>query len=172
MERCSACKVAKYCSVECQRKDWKTHKNECFKPGQVEISNRASDVVLNNQAFSKILQCVHHNQITNKNIKKNLLLCLITPVFDNTNKIESYICVINVAPINSFSSDVKDNIVDNKRAIYVMYHDPTHNNANASKGSLVSFDFDYDKRDMICYERVRGLPLPAQYNVYEDGRIE
>lgn len=29
MERCSACKVAHYCTVECQRKDWPEHKKIC-----------------------------------------------------------------------------------------------------------------------------------------------
>ena len=28
---CSRCHIAKYCSVECQRAKWKTHKNVCGK---------------------------------------------------------------------------------------------------------------------------------------------
>ncbi|KAI8964172.1 hypothetical protein F5Y11DRAFT_316828 [Daldinia sp. FL1419] len=32
--KCSRCKEVKYCSPECQRKDWKTHRMEC-KPGDV-----------------------------------------------------------------------------------------------------------------------------------------
>ena len=27
--RCGVCKVAKYCSVACQRRDWKSHKAAC-----------------------------------------------------------------------------------------------------------------------------------------------
>ena len=30
--RCGICKVAKYCSVECQRRDWKAHKATCAPP--------------------------------------------------------------------------------------------------------------------------------------------
>lgn len=30
--RCSRCKHAVYCSAECQKKDWKTHKLRCFTP--------------------------------------------------------------------------------------------------------------------------------------------
>jgi hypothetical protein len=30
--RCSRCKVARYCTKECQRKHWKTHKKECNGP--------------------------------------------------------------------------------------------------------------------------------------------
>ncbi|KAJ7795023.1 hypothetical protein B0H14DRAFT_2921208 [Mycena olivaceomarginata] len=26
--RCSACKTVSYCSQECQRRDWKTHKSQ------------------------------------------------------------------------------------------------------------------------------------------------
>jgi len=29
MKRCSVCKMAFYCSVECQKRDWKLHKNNC-----------------------------------------------------------------------------------------------------------------------------------------------
>ncbi|PWN52956.1 SET domain-containing protein [Violaceomyces palustris] len=29
LQRCSACKVLRYCSVECQRRDWNDHKDEC-----------------------------------------------------------------------------------------------------------------------------------------------
>ena len=28
-KKCSACKTTRYCSVECQRKHWKTHKPQC-----------------------------------------------------------------------------------------------------------------------------------------------
>ena len=37
---CSNCKARKFCSIECQRKDWKTHKNNCT-PGR-EASAAAS----------------------------------------------------------------------------------------------------------------------------------
>lgn len=30
LKRCSKCKIAYYCSVECQRSEWKTHKLICF----------------------------------------------------------------------------------------------------------------------------------------------
>ena len=30
-KRCSACQIVNYCSAECQRKDWKDHKPNCFK---------------------------------------------------------------------------------------------------------------------------------------------
>lgn len=30
LQRCSRCKVAKYCSVDCQRADWRIHKQVCL----------------------------------------------------------------------------------------------------------------------------------------------
>ncbi|MCO5560088.1 hypothetical protein L7F22_013694 [Adiantum nelumboides] len=29
LQRCSACRIVRYCSSSCQAKDWKDHKNEC-----------------------------------------------------------------------------------------------------------------------------------------------
>ena len=29
LKRCRRCRMAKYCSVDCQRKDWRTHRAEC-----------------------------------------------------------------------------------------------------------------------------------------------
>ena len=34
MQKCSVCKSARYCSVECQRADWPSHKKCCKKPTQ------------------------------------------------------------------------------------------------------------------------------------------
>ncbi|KAF8878364.1 hypothetical protein CPB84DRAFT_1688354, partial [Gymnopilus junonius] len=31
---CSGCKVAKYCSKQCQKEDWKNHKKECTITGR------------------------------------------------------------------------------------------------------------------------------------------
>jgi len=31
LSRCSACRKAQYCSTECQKNDWKTHKRNCHK---------------------------------------------------------------------------------------------------------------------------------------------
>ena len=33
MKRCSACKIIRYCSKECQKKDWREHKTECTHRG-------------------------------------------------------------------------------------------------------------------------------------------
>ena len=32
LKRCQRCREVKYCSVECQKKDWKTHRMECNEP--------------------------------------------------------------------------------------------------------------------------------------------
>jgi len=40
---CAKCKVARYCSVECQRGDWKTHKKECKTPESVAAETGACE---------------------------------------------------------------------------------------------------------------------------------
>ena len=32
LDRCSRCKMVHYCDVECQKKDWKSHKVKCKSP--------------------------------------------------------------------------------------------------------------------------------------------
>lgn len=172
VSKCSACKSAKYCSIKCQRLDWKDHKQECFKMGQIEMSNKAEEVVLSNECFMKIVQYLHHNRIPEKEIKNKLVLCLVSPMFNKSNKVEAYRCVLNIVPIKEFSDDIKSNIIRSKRAFYLMYHDPLHNSDNSSSGSITSFNFNYEKRDMMAYETIRMLELPAEFTIYEDGRCE
>lgn len=35
LRRCTGCLAVNYCSVECQRKNWPTHRSECRKAGQM-----------------------------------------------------------------------------------------------------------------------------------------
>lgn len=34
LKQCGRCQHAYYCSIDCQRENWKTHERECVKPGQ------------------------------------------------------------------------------------------------------------------------------------------
>lgn len=46
VKRCARCQIAVYCSQECQRSDWKTHKRACKAPGSsgaAGMGMRASD---------------------------------------------------------------------------------------------------------------------------------
>jgi len=36
MKKCSACKMIRYCSPECQKGDWKAHKKSCKKAAEKE----------------------------------------------------------------------------------------------------------------------------------------
>ncbi len=172
MQQCSACKSVHYCSIDCQKLDWKSHKTACFKVNQVYFSNTAIDTVFNNIVFNKIFQYTHDFNITGQAIKDKLMLCLITPNFDKLKKLESYSCIINIVPINEFSNEIKSQLIDNKRSAYFTYYDKLHYDENASKGSIVNFDFDYQKRDVLCYEAIKELELPTMLTVYLDGRCE
>jgi len=170
MQICSACKSVHYCSVNCQRSHWKVHKTECFKSNQVSISDKAIDIIFNNKAFSKILQYAHHfniDDVTNK-----LMLCLISPKLDESNQLESYSCIINIAPVSEFSEDIRSKLEKDKRSIFFVYHDKINYNMNTSKGSIINFEFNYEKRDLLCYESIKCLELPAMFSIYLDGRCE
>ncbi|CAE8602612.1 unnamed protein product [Polarella glacialis] len=40
-KRCGSCRSVAYCSVECQKSDWKEHKLACFKPGKVPTASES-----------------------------------------------------------------------------------------------------------------------------------
>ena len=170
MQICSACKSVHYCSIDCQKLDWKSHKTGCFKINQVYISDKAIETVFNNKVFNKMFQYIHHFNITGSNIKDKLMFCLISPNFDNLKQLESYTCIINIALINEFSEDIKSKLNDNQKSVYFIYYDGINYDANSSKGSIINFDFEYEKRDMLCYEAIKTLELPTMFTVYLDGR--
>lgn len=172
MQICSACKSVHYCSRDCQKLDWKSHKTACFQLGQVHLSDKAIDTVLNNKPFNKIFQYIHHFNITGQNINDKLMICFISPNFDKTNKLEAYSCIINIAPVNEFSQEIKDQLIQDKKSVFIIYHDKLNYDRNSSKGSIINFDFEYEKRDMLCYESIKGLDLPTIFTVYLDGRCE
>jgi len=172
MQICSACKSVHYCSRDCQKLDWKSHKTGCFKLNQVYLSDKAIETVFNNKPFNKIFQYIHHFNITGSNIKDKLMLCLISPNFDKLNQLESYSCIINIAPVNEFSEEIKIQLNDDKKSVFFIYYDKLHNDMNSQKGSIINFDFEYEKRDMICYEAIKTLELPTMFTVYLDGRCE
>jgi len=172
MQKCSACKSVHYCSIECQRSNWKSHKTECFKLNQIFFSDQAIATVFDNKTFNKIIQYTHHFNVADNDIDNKLMLCLISPNFDKLNKLESYSCIINIAPISEFSEEIKLKLVKNQKSVFFLYHDKINNNMNSSKGSIVNFEFDYEKRDILCYESIKTLTLPNVFTIYLDGRCE
>jgi hypothetical protein len=172
MQLCSACKSVRYCSRECQKEDWKSHKTSCLELGQVYLSDKAIETVFNNKPFNKMFQYIHHFHITGKNINDKLMLCLISPNFNKSNVLESYSCIINIAPVKEFSQEIQLQLIKDKRSVFFIYHDKLHYDLNSSKGSMISFNFEYEKRDTLCYEAIKGLDLPAIFTVYLDGRCE
>lgn len=172
MQICSACKLVHYCSVNCQRSDWKSHKIGCFKLNQIYISDKAIETVFNNKTFNKLIQYINHFNITSANVNDKLMLCLISPNFNSSKLLESYSCIVNIVPINEFSEDIKNKLDKAKHSIFFLYFDKKHNDENSSKGSIITFEFDFEKRDKLCYELVKMLDLPNILTVYLDGRCE
>ncbi|AGE54815.1 histone-lysine N-methyltransferase / SET domain containing protein [Paramecium bursaria Chlorella virus NYs1] len=61
LKRCSCCRMIRYCSEECQKRDWKEHKNSCVpkeKP-KIEIFNekRGYSHVVSNNTEKKLCRC-------------------------------------------------------------------------------------------------------------------
>lgn len=46
MKMCSSCKTTKYCSVECQKKDWQRHKEECKNLKQIDNIKKHQKYIL------------------------------------------------------------------------------------------------------------------------------
>lgn len=168
MQICSACKSVHYCSKDCQKLDWKSHKTACFKLNQIFISDKAIETVFNNKTFNKLIQYIHHFNMIGVNDK--LMLCLISPNFNGSKLLESYSCIVNIVAVNEFSEDIKTKLDKTKHSIFFLYCDKTHNDTNSSKGSIITFDFE--KRDMLYYESVKMLDLPTIFTVHLDGRCE
>lgn len=55
LQKCSSCKITRYCSVECQKQDWANHKPIC--KGYLEFNRRkqVADKVLEVEDFPEIL---------------------------------------------------------------------------------------------------------------------
>lgn len=171
MSNCSACKAVTYCSKECQINDWKFHKTRCFKAGGTCIQDykTAVKIVLENKHFDPIFKAVHHQHISD--INNILMLCLITPNFDDSKNLVSYACTLNAANIDNFSEEMGVKMISGKRNAFFLYHDERYEQ-NSSKGSMISFDFDYETRNVIYYELFKILDFPIKLTVYLDGRCD
>lgn len=72
--QCSRCLRAQYCSIACQKKDWKVHKEICKAPAEVVvekkkyvalISNRADNIIYNR--FRELLPNVNIENMEGEN---------------------------------------------------------------------------------------------------------
>lgn len=170
--KCSACNNISYCNIECQRSDWKNHKLSCFAKNYDKNQEEAMKIVLDNKPFDNISQYVHHYHIKDSEITDKLLLCIIMPNYSKNIKIESYSCILYIANNSDFSEELKQNMKTGKRVMFVNYYDSNCEKENDSKGTIISFNFDYEKRDQLCYESIKYLDLPVPLIVYPDGRCE
>jgi hypothetical protein len=51
---CSGCTGIRYCSVECQKADWKRHRKDCMKAQKITTPTNKSRVILPYEYFSQI----------------------------------------------------------------------------------------------------------------------
>ena len=170
--KCSACKDISYCGVKCQKNDWTNHKLFCFAKHHKTNCEEAMKTVLDNKPFDSISQYLHHFHIKDEDLSNKLLLCLIMPNYNKNVKIESYSCLLNIISNDEFSTELKESMKTGKRVIFVNYYDSNYKKDDDSKGSIISFDFDYEKRDQLCYESIKYLDLPVPLVVHPDGRCE
>lgn len=89
VQKCSGCKSTYYCSKECQRADWSTHKSQCFElrefhksflHKQVQVISGSSDVMNILGLIAHQIQ-LEHGLSTTVNIKvaNNILQLELTP---------------------------------------------------------------------------------------------
>lgn len=103
---CSECFTVKYCSDECQKADWKTHKLECIVQTRdyVTIINSICD----NKTFIMIIEAFsHYGSIGDPHF---FLHGQISIKDENT-----FICIV------TFHSDSTKNFIPNKRNVLLSY---------------------------------------------------
>ena len=55
LQKCSSCKMIRYCSVECQKQDWANHKQSCKEYLELNRRKKAADKVLDVEDFPEVL---------------------------------------------------------------------------------------------------------------------
>ncbi len=116
-KKCSKCKLTYYCSIDCQRRDWPLHKNEC---GFAGVSNKdmvkfADAITYTPQLVNLIFELSENdsNNVVAVNINsENIAILTLNPqiMIDNPHK---YIFTIHNNNIsNRMLKYIKANIVD------------------------------------------------------------
>lgn len=124
---CSRCKTDKYCSKECQKKNWPNHKINCSPKTDnsidlvrknilplEEISKdivevRLRSILKNENLCCLLLAYVYHLTVILKNPQNDLTLCVIGKNRDN-----NYVCELMFKPNNGyFDQNRKENVYIN-----------------------------------------------------------
>lgn len=161
---CFKCKVAMYCSSNCQRADWKIHKSTCIKKDEDPYID--GDLIVNTIAhygeFSQIVTSLHYTHI--KCAKTTLIGCQI---FKSKNDPGTNVCTFFVMSTSFIPKyDELINQIGNKFLIVLMY-------PNSSLTNWKNYPMYYTKIVKIkeIDKQLNGLTLPMSIFVTTDKII-
>ncbi|KAJ7840208.1 hypothetical protein B0H14DRAFT_2785817 [Mycena olivaceomarginata] len=102
---CSKCRVAMYCSVECQRRDWPVHKPLCNRPPDHNLTMRLGRTLMDHEYIGALLTLYAHRALglfdTRRSPIKSLLMVSIhmVPFIDAANQPRKRLAITSILAV-------------------------------------------------------------------------
>lgn len=155
--KCAACKIAHYCSRECQVNNWYEHKYICklTKESHSVLTDNLNYIVTNNKFIYLLRALIYHFFSENDN---QFLMCILSKSFGDNNE-NCYQCSFLINHTDSFRD--KDSTTKSKIA-WLIFMD---NENNTSEGG---FRFDLEKCKEYYDELKQLIDFKEVFTIKDD----